>query len=163
MIEQERIKIINFLQDFGCCKLRHLQILFNKPNDNFQDILIDGLVSKKDDIYVHKTCKIDKKMIYALDVLCKYNPKLFRYKKGLDPVYITFTTKDNTLYNIVITDKENELGIVKLLNYSSPLIAKADKYILLFQDSECFSKINIKTPYVYCIYPELRIVNTINA
>lgn len=163
MIEKERVKIINFLQDFGCCKLKHLQILFNKPNDNFQDILVDRLVSKKDDIYVHKTYKINKKMISALDILCKYKPKLFRYKKGVDPVYITFITKDNTLYNIVITDKENELGIVKLLNYSSPLIPEADKYILLFKDEECFSKIDIKIPYVYCIYPELCIMNTINA
>lgn len=160
MIEQERIKIINFLQDFGCSTLKQLKILFNKPNDNFNDILVGGLVTKKRDIFVHKTCKIDKKMISAIDVLCKYKAKLFRYKKGHLPIYITFITKDNTLYNIIIADKENELGVIKLLNSSSPLIAEADKYILLFQDKECFGKVKTETPYVYCVYPELRIITS---
>ena len=31
------------------------------------------------------------------------------------PIYITFLAKDNTLYNITVTDKENEKGLLKLL------------------------------------------------
>ena len=58
-----------------------------------------------------------EKMISVHDILCKYEQKLFRYEKGADPVCITFITKTNALYNIVITDKENELRIIKLLNY----------------------------------------------
>ena len=92
-----------------------------------------------------------EKMISVHDILCKYEQKLFRYEKGADPVCITFITKTNALYNIVITDKENELRIIKLLNYFSPLIAEVSKYILLFQDKKCCSKSNIKIPYVYCI------------
>ena len=33
MLEDEKRKIINFVQDFGCCTLKQLQILYNKPND----------------------------------------------------------------------------------------------------------------------------------
>ena len=53
MLEDERIKIINFLQDFGCATLKQLQILYNKPNDNFKDILTGNFVSKKGDIFIH--------------------------------------------------------------------------------------------------------------
>ena len=36
MLEDEKRKIINFVQDFGCCTLKQLQILYNKPNDNLR-------------------------------------------------------------------------------------------------------------------------------
>ena len=35
----DELKIINFIQDFGCATLKQLQILFNKPHDNFKNIL----------------------------------------------------------------------------------------------------------------------------
>ena len=159
MLEEERIKIINFLQDFGCCSIRQLQILFNKPNNNFKDILIGDYITKKGEIYVHNNANIDIKMITALDVLCKYKSRLKRYYKGFDPVYITFLTKENVLYNIIVTDKQNEQGVLKLLKISSPLIPEADKFILLFQDDVCFENIECTTPYAYCIYPELKIIN----
>jgi len=47
MLDNEKIRVINFLQDFGCATLRQLQVLYNKPNDNFKDILTSNLVSKK--------------------------------------------------------------------------------------------------------------------
>ena len=72
MLDNEKIKIINFIQDFGCCTLKHLQILFNRSNDNFKDILQSNFVSKKDGIFVYNKASIDMKMIYALDILCKY-------------------------------------------------------------------------------------------
>ena len=108
MLDNEKIKVINFLQDFGCATLEQLQILFNKPNDNFKDILTKNIISKKGDIFIHNTQELDMKMIYALDVLCKYKGRYKQFYKGFFPNYITFLAKDNTLYNIIATDKENQ-------------------------------------------------------
>lgn len=159
MLEDERIKVINFLQDFGCCTLRQLQILFSRKNDTFKNVLTNDIVSKKGEIFVFNDKEINMKMIYALDVLCKYKIRLKRFHKGYDPVYITFLSKDNILYNVIVTDKSNENGVLKLLKNNSPLIPEADKFILLFQDKACFENIECSTPYAYCIYPELKIIN----
>lgn len=159
MLDDEKIKIINFLQDFGCAKLNQLQILFNKPNDNFKDILSSNLISKKQDIFVHNTATIDMKMIYALDILCKYKNKFKYFHKGYEPIYITFLSKDNLLYNIIVTDKSNEKGVLKLLKINSPSIPAADKLILLFQDVSCLNEVSTTTPFAYCIYPEMKIIN----
>lgn len=43
----DRLKVINFLQDFGCARLNQLQKLFNAPEDNFRNILTGNLVNKK--------------------------------------------------------------------------------------------------------------------
>ena len=48
----DELKIINFIQDFGCATLKQLQILFNKPHDNFKNILSNNIISKKGDIFV---------------------------------------------------------------------------------------------------------------
>jgi len=53
MLDNEKIKVINFLQDFGCATLKQLQVLYNKPNDNFKDVLTSNLVGKKGDIFIH--------------------------------------------------------------------------------------------------------------
>lgn len=159
MIEDEKVKIINFIEDFGCCTLKHLQILFNKPKDNFRSILQSNFVSKKGDIFVHNKATIDMKMIYALDVLCRYKKRLKQYHKGYDPTYITFLTQDNMLYNIIVTDKTNEQGVLKLLRINSPMIPEADKFILLFQDDNCFKEVGCSTPYIYCTYPDLKIIH----
>ena len=71
----DKLKVINFLQDFGCATLKQLQILFNKPNDNFKNILSNNIISRKGDIFVHNTAIIDMKMIYAIEILCKYKNK----------------------------------------------------------------------------------------
>lgn len=44
----DELKIINFIQDFGCATLKQLQILFNKPHDNFKNILSNNIISKKE-------------------------------------------------------------------------------------------------------------------
>ena len=49
---KEDIEIINFLQDFGCARLKHLQVLFCSKNDNFNRILTNNIISKKDDIFI---------------------------------------------------------------------------------------------------------------
>jgi len=158
MLENEKIKVINFLQDFGGATLKQLQILYDKPNDNFKDILTENLVSKKGEIFIHNSEILDMKMISALDVLCKYKGRFKQFHKGYSPVYIRFLTKNNLLYNIIVVDKESEKGVLKLLRNDS-MLPEADKYILLFEDEECFSNIECKVPYIYCVYPELRIIN----
>ena len=59
MIEDEKIKIINFLQDFSCATLRQLQILFNKPNDKLSlrclYISHNCANNSKYDYYKHKS------------------------------------------------------------------------------------------------------------
>ena len=158
----DRQKVINFLQDFGCAKLEQLQILFDKPNYNFKSILINNVINKKGDIFVHSLKKINIKMISAIEVLCKFKKRLLNFHKGYDPVYITFLTNENVLYNIIVTDKSNENGVLKLLKTNSTSIPEADKFIILFEDKECFNKIECKTPCLYCVYPNIQIINKEN-
>ena len=63
----DELKIINFIQDFGCVTLKQLQILFNRPNDNFKNILSSNIISKKNDIFVHNTATIDTEYITPKD------------------------------------------------------------------------------------------------
>ena len=133
----DELKIINFIQDFGCATLKQLQILFNKPNDKFKDILSSNVISRKGDIFVHNTATIDMKMIYAIDILCK----------------------ENLLYNIIVTDKSSEKGILKLIKTNSPAIPEADKRILLFEDDSCQKEVVCNTPFIYCVYPSMKILN----
>lgn len=114
----DKLKVINFLQDFGCAKLEHLQILFNSNNDNFKSILNSSMVSKKGDIFVHNTKKIDEQMLIALDILCKYKNRLSQFYLGYNPIAITFLTKDNCMYHIIVADEDNKKGIVKIENSS---------------------------------------------
>ena len=48
---------------------------------------------------------------------------------------------------------------MKLLKINSPIIPEADKFILLFQDDSCFETIECNTPFAYCVYPELKVIN----
>ena len=48
----DKLKVINFLQDFGCARLEHLQTLFDSKNDNFKSILNSNVVSKKNEIFL---------------------------------------------------------------------------------------------------------------
>lgn len=155
----DKIKVINFLQDFGCARLEHLQKLFNAENDNFKDILNSNLVSKKNDIFVHNTRKIDDAMLVALDILCKYKTRLYKYYLGYEPIFITFITKENLLYHIIVANEENSKGIVKLVNSYPLSIPKADKLILAFPDSTDLESIDCKIPFVYTTYPKLEIIN----
>ena len=155
----DKIKVINFLQDFGCARLEHLQKLFNAENDNFKDILNSNLVSKKNDIFVHNTRKIDDAMLVALDILCKYKNRLYKYYLGYEPIFITFITKENLLYHIIVANEENSKGIVKLVNSYPLSIPKADKLILAFPDSADLENIDCKIPFVYTTYPKLEIIN----
>ncbi len=155
----DKLKVINFLQDVGCAKLEHLQVLFDaSEKENFNNILNSNFVSKKENIFIHNNSKINEKMLTALDILCKYKKRLKCYYIGYEPIYITFLTKDNTMYHIIVADKSNEKGIVKQVNNLSCL-PEADKYILAFEDEEQLNNIKCEKPFLYCIYPNLKIIN----
>ena len=155
----EKTKILNFIQDFGCAKLEHLQVLFDEKDNNFKNILTGNMVSKKGDIFVHNTKRIDDRMLVALDALCRYKPKLSKYYIGYEPVMITFLTQDNIMYHIIVADEENKKGIVKLINAYPLSIPKADKLILAFPDDTELNNIECNIPFMYTIYPSYDIIN----
>lgn len=155
----DKLKIINFLQDFGCAKLEHLQKLFGDERDNFKNIFNRNMVSKKGDIFVHNTKKINDNMLVALDILCKYKKRLVRFYQGYDPVYITFLTNEYLLYHIIVATEENKKGIVKIINAYPLSLPKADRLILAFPNSEELENIDSEIPFLYCIYPSLNIIN----
>ena len=152
-------KVINFLQDFGCARLDQLQKLYGEENNNFKNVLDGNMVSKKGDIFVHNTKRIDEKMLIALDILCKYKNKFVRFYQGYEPVYITFLTKENLLYHIIVADEENKKGIVKLVNSYPLSLPKADRLILAFPDDEELKNIDCDIPFLYTAYPELEVLN----
>ena len=154
-----RLKVINFLQDFGCARLDQLQKLYGEENNNFKNVLDGNMVSKKGDIFVHNTKRIDEKMLIALDILCKYKNKFVRFYQGYEPVYITFLTKENLLYHIIVADEENKKGIVKLVNSYPLSLPKADRLILAFPDDEELKNIDCDIPFLYTAYPELEVLN----
>lgn len=155
----DKMKVINFIQDFGCAKLEQLQVLYNDKENNFRSVLSGNMVSKKGNIFVHNTKRIDEKMLVALDVLCKYKGKFKQFYKGYEPIYITFLSIDNILYHIIVADCENEKGVVKLINSYPLSLPKADKLILLFPDKAELENIDCEIPYLYCTYPGLEVIN----
>ena len=150
----DKLKVINFLQDFGCAKLNQLQILYNDENNNFKNVLNGNIVSKKGDIFVHNTKKINDKMIIALDILCKYKTRLVKFYQGYEPVFITFLTKDNLMYHIIVADEENQKGVVKLINSYPLSLPKADRLILAFPNGEQLENIECEIPFLYSTYPK---------
>lgn len=155
----DKLKVINFLQDFGCASVNQLQILFNDKNNNFKNVLDNNMVSKKGDIFVHNTKRIDEKMLIALDILCKFKDRLSKYYIGYEPVVITFLTKDNLMYHIIIADEENQKGIVKIVNAYPNSLPKADKLILAFPNSNELENIDCDVPFLYTTYPKLEVIN----
>ncbi len=159
MLDDKKLKVLNFLQDFGCAKLEHLQVLFNDKNNNFKHVLVNNMVSKKGDIFIHNTKKIDEKMLVALDILCKYKNRLFKYYLGYKPIFISFLTKEHLLYHIIVADEENKNGIIKLVNSYPMSLPKADKLILAFNDDSELENIQCNIPFLYTTYPNLEVIN----
>lgn len=153
----DKLKVINFLQDFGCAKLEHLQTLFNARNDNFKSILTSNIVSKKNDIFVYNNARINEKMLVALDILCKYQGRYVNYHTNYAPICITFLSKENNLYHIIVADKTNERGIVRQVN-NPACLPDADRYILAFKDDSQLHNIKTNHSFLYCIYPSLEII-----
>ena len=155
----DKIKIINFLQDFGCARLDQLQILYGEKENNFKNILQGNIVSRKGDIFVHNTRKINDKMLIALDILCKYKYKLVNFYQGYEPVFITFLTNENLLYHVIVADEDNKKGIVKLVNAYPLSLPKADRLILAFPDGRDLSNNECNIPFLYTAYPDLEVLN----
>ena len=155
----DKIKIINFLQDFGCARLDQLQILYGEKENNFKNILQGNIVSRKGDIFVHNTRKINDKMLIALDILCKYKYKLVNFYQGYEPVFITFLTNENLLYHVIVADEDNKKGIVNLVNAYPLSLPKADRLILAFPDGRDLSNIECNIPFLYTAYPDLEVLN----
>ena len=160
MVNNNQAKILNFLQDFGCAKVEQLQILYDDKNNNFKNILASNMVSKKGDIFIHNTTKrINEKMLIALDILCKYKGRFINFYQGYEPIFITFLTNENLLYHIIVADKENEKGIVKLVNSYPLSLPKADRLILAFPDAGELKNIGCDIPFLYTSYPGLEVLN----
>lgn len=155
----DKLKVINFLQDFGCARLNQLQILFDSKNNSFREILNNSMVSKKGDIFVHNTRKINDNMLIALDILCKYKNRLVKYYLGYDPVILTFVTKEGLKYHIIIANEENKKGIIKIVNSYPLSLPKADRLILAFSDGGELENIECSVPFLYTTYPELEVIN----
>lgn len=66
---------------------------------------------------------------------------------------------ENLLYHIIVATKENQKGIVKLVNSYPLSIPKADKLILAFPDREELQNIDCEIPFLYTSYPELEVLN----
>lgn len=158
-IMKDKLEILNFLQDFGCAKLYHLQSLCGDDKDNFKYLLNNTIVSKKGDIFVHNTKSINNKMLIALDVLCKFKNRISKFYIGYDPILITFLTKENFLYHIIVADEDNSKGVIKLVNSCSVSLPQADKLILAFPNKEAIKNIDCEIPFLFCVYPHLEIIN----
>ena len=157
----DRLKVINFLQDFGCAKLEHLQILFDSKDNNFKNVLTGNMISKKGNIFVHNTRRIDDNMLIALDILCKYKLRnsLSKFQYGYDPISISFLGDDNLLYHIIVANEDNKKGIVKKVNTYPLSIPKADRLILVFPDNTELENIECEIPFLYCTYPNYEVIN----
>lgn len=151
-------KIINFIEDFGCVTEEQLYTLFNCDKNILKSITHNHFINRKGNIIVHKQKKIDKKVIAVIDILCEYKGRYKQFYKNFEPVYLSFFSKKGELYNIIVTEKADEKGIVKMLNNKTNRNWDADKLILLFEDEEMFDKIEIDIPYLYCTYLPVRIV-----
>ena len=155
----DKLKVINFIQDFGCARLSHLQILYDDKNNNFKNVLDGNMVSKKGDVFIHNTKRINEKMLVALDILCKYKNRFIKFYQGYDPILITFLTNENLLYHIIVADEDNKKGIIKLVNAYPLSFPKADRLILAFPDGEELENIDCNIPFLYTKYPELEVLN----
>jgi len=156
----DKLKVINFIQDFGCAKLKHLQILFDANNDNFKSILNTNVISKKGDIFVYNNRKINYKTLVALDILCNYKGRYTKFLPNFNPIFVSFFTKDNKLYHILVSDEQNEDSVVKQINNPNCL-PDGHKYILAFRDDSMFKNIKTTIPFLYCIYPSLEIIEQV--
>ena len=103
--------------------------------------------------FVHNTKKIDDNILIALDILCEYKGRFVKFYRGNFPVYITFLTKENLLYHIIVADDGNKKGIIKLVNSYPLSLPKADRLILAFPTREEVDEIQCEIPFLYCTYP----------
>lgn len=158
-LKNKETKIINFIEDFGCISEEQLKKLFDCTKSEIKNILHSHFINKKGNIFVHKQKSIDKKILAAIDVLCEYKGRFKQFYKNFEPIYITFLSKSNELYNIIVSEKADEKGIIKMIRNKPSGSWNCDKLILLFEDTEMIDKIDTDIPYLYCTYPHIRIID----
>ena len=166
MVDDKQLKVLNFLQDYGCARLDQLQILFDSPNYNFNKLLRTPFISKKGNVFIHNTRRLNEKMLAALDIICIYkNEKRINdidfIGPSVNPVMLTFPDTDDNRYDIIVADKTDEQSIVKKIN-NLVFMPKADKYIFMFKDDMQITNIKFEKPYIYCTYPEINILKQVN-
>ena len=155
-LDNKEIKIINFIEDFGCVKVSQLETLFDLDRITLKNILKYHFINKKGDNIIFKNRTIDKKMLAALDVLCRYKGRYKYFKRDFEPIYISFLSNTNEVYSIIVSEKKDEEGIIKMLNKSPDL--NADKIIILFEDDLSIDRLIKKNKYLYCLYPDIKII-----
>lgn len=153
------LKAMNFVQDFGCARLKQLQILYNGVGDNFNKLLEGNMISRKGDIFVHNTKVIDDDVLKAIELLCKFKKRLKETYLAKYPAVISFLTIENTLYSIIVANENNKEAIIKLLNINVDTIDNADKLLLIFPDASDLNNITTEKEYAYTTFPELKILN----
>lgn len=158
-LKNKETKIINFIEDFGCISEEQLKTLFDCTKSEIKNILHSHFINKKGNIFVHKQKNIDKKILAAIDVLCEYKGRFKQFYKNFEPIYITFLSKSNELYNIIVSEKADEKGIIKMIKNKPSGSWNCDKLILLFEDTEMIDKIDTDIPYLYCTYPHIQIID----
>lgn len=158
-LKNKETKIINFIEDFGCISEEQLKTLFDCTKSEIKNVLHSHFINKKGNIFVHKQKSIDKKILAAIDVLCEYKGRFKQFYKNFEPIYITFLSKSNELYNIIVSEKADEKGIIKMIKNKPSGSWNCDKLILLFEDAEMIDKIDTDIPYLYCTYPHIRIID----
>lgn len=156
MVDEQ--KVINFIQDFGCAKLQHLQILFDDKDSNFRNVLKSNVVSRTGNVFVHNTRVVNEKMLIALDVLCELKPKLKKYRPGKAPSTITLITTDDLVCNIMVADKKNKKGLVSILNSKPLSFPMVDRIFAVFYDESEEVNIVCDIPIYYIIYPSLEVI-----
>lgn len=157
-VKDKETKIINFIEDFGCITEKQLKILFECDKSIIKNILHTHFINHKGDVFVHKQKNIDKKVIAAIDVLCEYKGRFKQFYKNFEPIYLTFLSKDNEIYNVIVSEKADEKGIVKMLKNKPVGKWNADKLILLFEDTEIINQIETNIPYLCCTYSPVEVV-----
>lgn len=158
-LKNKETKIINFIEDFGCISEEQLKTLFDCTKSEIKNVLHSHFINKKGNIFVHKQKSIDKKILAAIDVLCEYKGRFKQFYKNFEPIYITFLSKSNELYNIIVSEKADEKGIIKMIRNKPSGSWNCDKLILLFEDTEMIDKIDTDIPYLYCIYPHIQVID----
>ena len=153
------LKAMNFVQDFGCARLKQLQILFDGEEDNFKKLLEDKIISQKGDIFVHNTKTINEDMLKAIELLCKFKKRLKETYLAKYPAVISFMTIENTLYSIIVANEDNKEAIIKLLNINVDTIDNADKLLLIFPDASDLNNITCEKQFAYTTFPALKILN----
>ena len=157
-IKDTETKIINFIEDFGCISEEQIKTLFECDKSVLKNILHTHFINKKGKVYVHKQKDVDKKILAAIDVLCEYKGRFKEFYKNFEPIYLSFLTKDNQIYNVIVSEKADEKGIVNKLKNKPSGSWHCDKLILLFEDTEMVNNIETDIPYLYCTYPPIEIV-----